>query len=560
MDFFSKHKRDLEWFQEYTIKWMTAFALGIGVIFSLIGFITNATFTGLSFATLAFGLIMMFFVLKDYYSIAAGVFFIGLSFYIFVDAAMRGITGNLDYMVVILVASGILVNLGFTVIIGISSTTATLILTALGFFDWLPVTDPESGLIYLTAITAAVPLQIMGLILALMIRRVIMKHNIDLQESKEGLQMTLKSIAEGVITTENSGVIVMANKEITRLSRMPIDEIKSKTIFDLFHIFDEFSRDPITKETPPYILETESKFMTDSVFLINHKNERFICEFTTSKILGENDNLLGYITVLRDVTYQRELFNEIIKNQKNKSVKLLSGGIAHDFNNILTRITNNLSLLEIDTDEYSVMETTADLEKAVESAKKLTQQLMNFSQDIPLTKEETSIDELVTETTKFMLKGTSVELRLDIDENLWDVRIDRGQIEQVIQNIVLNALQAMNDEGLLSLQIRNILLPKKNTCNLPYGAYVLISITDSGPGIPEDQIHQVFDPYFSTKEDGHGIGLAVCNTIVKNHGGTIKTDNIEGSGARFYFYLPAIHELENNLKREKTEQKNQALT
>lgn len=539
MEFLPKLRRDLEWFQEYIIKWMTVFAIGVGGIFTIIGFIGDASFKELAIVVLLIGLMMLIFVIKKYYKLAASLFFVGLSAYILMDGAIRRLTGNLDYLVVILVASGILINLRFTIGLGISTFISTLILTALGYFDWLPVMDTETGLYYVTSISAAATLQILGILLALIIRRVIMNQLGKLQRSEENLQSTLQSIGEGVIITDASGEIVMANQEISRLSEKDISKIESVTIYDLFDIHDEQSSQRIKKNQPP-ILEAKGGSMSDSVTIINHKDDKYICEFTTSEIENKRGELLGYVTVLRDVTYRRGMFKEIVKNQKNKSIKILSGGIAHDFNNILTRIVGTINVMKLEDTSPSIDSLIEDLEQATNAAKRLTDQLMNFSRGLPLSKEKVSFDELIRETTEFMIKGSNVETVYEFDKKLWEVAVDQGQIEQVIQNIILNSIQAIEDKGKIIITAENVVLQKHNLCNLPEGKYLRVSITDTGPGIPQQALPHVFDPYFTTKEDGHGIGLAICNTIIKNHAGTMNVENTEDAGARFYFYLPAM--------------------
>jgi CheY-like chemotaxis protein/two-component sensor histidine kinase len=231
----------------------------------------------------------------------------------------------------------------------------------------------------------------------------------------------------------------------------------------------------------------------------------------------------------------------------------LAGGLAHDFNNLLTAILGNLSLaadkLPADSPILPIIKKS---EQAATRAGDLTHKLLTFSKgDAPI-KETSSLPELIRESADFVLHGSGVQCLYNIPEDLWQADIDRSQISQVIQNLALNARQAMNDSGTLSISCRNRTekeLPEEAQL-LPPDNYVVITIHDDGPGIPEDIINRIFDPYFSTrktdKTKGNGLGLAIVHSILEKHNGLIAVKSSPGQGSRFALYLPAVLKKEKN--------------
>jgi PAS domain S-box-containing protein len=250
----------------------------------------------------------------------------------------------------------------------------------------------------------------------------------------------------------------------------------------------------------------------------------------------------AWLSLILDVTEKHLMEREISKNQKLESLGILAGGIAHDFNNLLTSIIGNLSiaLLELPESQHNIREIVKEAEDACIRAAQLTKQLLTFSKGGAPIKQSTTILDILKDTITFLLRGTSIKTIYDIDQNLPLVHIDAGQISQVIQNIVINAKQAMPMGGSLTIHAsripsseildHNIMLREKN--------YILISISDTGIGIPAEFLSKIFDPYFSTKESGSGLGLAMCYSIIKKHDGWIQVDSTVGEGTTFKIYLP----------------------
>jgi two-component system cell cycle sensor histidine kinase/response regulator CckA len=231
---------------------------------------------------------------------------------------------------------------------------------------------------------------------------------------------------------------------------------------------------------------------------------------------------------------------DALKAQKLESLGLLAGGIAHDFNNILTAILGNINLAKMNaTPGDRVFERLAEAERGTRRAESLTQQLLTFSKGGAPIKKSGPIVSLLKECAEFSLRGSNVKLKFSIPEDLWPVEVDEGQISQVINNLVINADQAMPDGGLVRISAENTVVGPEHGLPLTNGKFVKVSIADAGIGIPQEFIQRIFDPYFTTKQKGSGLGLATSYSIVKAHSGLITVESKLSAGATFHVYLPA---------------------
>jgi len=253
-----------------------------------------------------------------------------------------------------------------------------------------------------------------------------------------------------------------------------------------------------------------------------------------------NNRLLGFWLATRDITGRQCLKEDTLRAQKLESIGILAGGIAHDFNNILTAILGNINLAKIHTrPKTKTFQRLVEAEKGVWRAKELTGQLLTFSKGGLPIKKVWPLGPLLKEATSFALMGSNVGLEFSIAEDLWPVEADEGQIGQVINNIVLNAGQAMPDGGEVYVTAQNLVVTSETGLPLNDGKFVKVSITDKGVGIPENYIHRVFDPYFTTKQTGSGLGLATAYSIIKKHGGFVSVESRLSKGTTFNVYLPA---------------------
>ncbi|MBN1807834.1 MAG: PAS domain S-box protein [Planctomycetes bacterium] len=262
-------------------------------------------------------------------------------------------------------------------------------------------------------------------------------------------------------------------------------------------------------------------------------------EATASFIRDETGRPVGIVGVTRDISERKRLEEERLKTQKLESLGLLAGGIAHDFNNILTAIMGNISLARMHLKNEKIHKVLKASEEAVSQAGRLTQQLLAFSRGGTPAKETASVAEILRETAEFVLRGSSISSTISIPPDLWPADVDKAQIGQVIHNLVLNALQAMPDGGTVKVEASNMDHPPPGAAALAEGRYIRISITDSGAGISPANLQNIFDPYFTTKQSGNGLGLTITYYIVKRHGGHIEVDSELEKGTAITVYLPA---------------------
>jgi two-component system, cell cycle sensor histidine kinase and response regulator CckA len=251
-------------------------------------------------------------------------------------------------------------------------------------------------------------------------------------------------------------------------------------------------------------------------------------------------NLHGLWWLKRDISEKKRMEEEILKAQKLESLGVLAGGIAHDFNNLLMAIGGNIALGQ--SHSKLTRESAARFEaamKATNRAQDLTRQLLTFSKGGAPVKSTASLSQLLTDCMSFVLRGSSVRCHYSVPEDLWPVDMDEGQISQVINNLAINALEAMPRGGAVLVRAQNVHIGKEQKLSLKEGRYVRVSIADRGEGITREHISKIFDPYFTTKEKGSGLGLASSYSIIKKHDGLLTLRSKVGVGTTFYFFLPA---------------------
>jgi PAS domain S-box-containing protein len=253
-----------------------------------------------------------------------------------------------------------------------------------------------------------------------------------------------------------------------------------------------------------------------------------------SPIKRTDGKIIGYVGTVEDITEIQQARQEMLKAQKLESLGLMAGGIAHDFNNILTSILGNVSLARLQLDDpEKVSARLESAEKAAARARDLTQQLLTFSKGGEPIKKTIAIRGLLKEAAEFALHGSNVRGEFTLADDLWPVEADEGQLSQVIHNLVLNAVQAMPDGGTVTIRAENAVSRRKEE------RFVRISVADTGVGVPEQYLQKIFDPYFTTKQQGSGLGLATCYSIIRKHGGKIRAASTLGKGSTFYLSLPA---------------------
>ncbi len=358
-----------------------------------------------------------------------------------------------------------------------------------------------------------------------------------LEAEKEQLAVTLRSIGDAVITTDIDGRVVLVNRVAEDITGWSQQEACGKSLQEIFHIVDGHDgtprHNPVDKVQSSGIVELES----NTKLITRDGREREIAD-SCAPIRDRQNRIIGVVLVFRDVTVQNKMQAEAIRAHKLESVGILAGGIAHDFNNVLTAILGNISLVERIKDFEKQKPLLANAEKACMRAKGLTQQLLTFARGGEPIRETASIHDVIRDSADFVLQGSNVACNFTIPDTLWLVKIDKGQISQVVQNIALNAKNAMPKGGVIDIVCENWAWEKNGACPAP-GNYVRVTIKDTGIGISAENIEKIFDPYFTTRDVGHGLGLAVTRSIIAKHNGYIEVVSKLGEGTAFIIYLPA---------------------
>ena len=299
---------------------------------------------------------------------------------------------------------------------------------------------------------------------------------------------------------------------------------------DLSSVKDAFIQALRTNQS--YVREYRIKAKDGGILWIQEKGQ----------IIRHQDGKIDYISgVFFDITERKIFEEERLIFSKMESLGVLAGGIAHDFNNILTVILGNINLAMLDLPvEYGGQKILTEAEKACFQAQSLARQLLTFAKGGAPIKELVAIEPLIRESATFACRGSAVRGEFTLPDNLWALEVDPGQINQVFQNLIINAIQAMPGGGTIKIQAENLVLAAESDLPLSPGRYVKISLQDQGGGMPAGYLAKIFDPYFTTKQKGSGLGLATSYFIIKNHHGHIAVESKLGVGTTFTIYLPAV--------------------
>ncbi len=361
-----------------------------------------------------------------------------------------------------------------------------------------------------------------------------------LAEEKERLSVTLRSIGDAVIVCDVEGRVTLLNKVAEQYTGWNAVEAAGKPLAEIFPIVNEQTGEPCQQPVEKVIRTGLTCGLANHTVLVRKDGSRIVIEDSGAPIRDSASRIIGVVLVFRDVTEKRRIEEELIKAEKLQSVGLLAGGLAHDFNNLLTSIVGNISLAKMYVDGRSrAYDRLVEAETASRRATDLTTQLLTFSKGGAPVRRTSAIGDVIRESAGFALSGTSVAPEFRIDPDTWSVDIDSGQMSQVFSNLIINAVHAMPRGGTIVFSTSNLLLRENEVPTLCPGAYVRVSLQDSGPGIAAEVLPRIFEPYFTTKKKGSGLGLASVYSIVKRHDGHIIVESAPGRGATFHVYLPA---------------------
>jgi PAS domain S-box-containing protein len=363
----------------------------------------------------------------------------------------------------------------------------------------------------------------------------------ELLAEKERLAVTLSSIGDGVMATDLTGKITLMNRAAEQITGWTADIALGRKLAVVLSVTTENNSEPPV-DLLQQVQETGAPCYRQELVSIYSKDgdEKIIAD-SAAPIRDQDGKTIGIIIVIRDITEKVRTRKELQTAQKLESIGLLAGGIAHDFNNLLTAIYGNISLAKMYPDDKNkVFHYLDKTENSLSQARGLTQQLLTFAKGGSPVKQVVTIGSLLQEVAKFSLRGSKINLQTDIAADLLPVEVDTGQFSQVINNLAINANQAMPGGGTLTIKAENTLFPPTEVIHgKKSNHYIKITVADQGIGISQKYLDKIFDPYFTTKYEGSGLGLATVYSIIKNHHGHIKAESEPGKGSTFTILLPA---------------------
>lgn len=347
------------------------------------------------------------------------------------------------------------------------------------------------------------------------------------------------ALSESVIVADARGKLIFANSRAAKMFQLPPDKVRGQSVGDVFRLVNRQSGrhgdDPVDRALnadQPLPLISD-----DALAAPIEGGTATPIVWTARAAFGPDNKPRGVVIVFRNPEEMTLTPEELVKANRFESLGLLAGGIAHDFNNLLTTILGAVSLGK-DNRDYSAL---ADAEQACTTAKGLTKQLLAFAKGGAGTQVVCASKEILLDSIKIAAAAATAEIALDVPEGVEPVMVDRAQILQVFQNLIVNALQAMPPPPhapRLQIRAANLHLADDQVPSLPAGDYVEFEVRDNGSGIKPEHVEKIFDPFFTTKKHGTGLGLATVLSIVRKHGGQLGLDTEVGKGTAFTVYLP----------------------
>jgi PAS domain S-box-containing protein len=350
------------------------------------------------------------------------------------------------------------------------------------------------------------------------------------------LMAALETIAEGVIVTDSKSRILYANTKAEALTGTRSGSAKGQELDQVFNCFHRETRQRAEGLVDQVLTSRESIPISDQYTLELPDGTQRPISLTCQMINNEGRDLFGAALVFRDPSEMTRTPEEIITCNRMEALGNLASGIAHDFNMIMAGILGGISLAK-DKKEFEPLEAA---EKGCLRARELTRQMLSFAKTGNTGQKIQRIDRLIRDCVALATSGSPKKVATYVPNDLHSARVDAAQISQVVQNLVLNALQATKEDDRIEIGAENIVLADREIKDLPAGEYIRIAVGDSGIGIPAENLDRIFTPFFSTRDDATGLGLAMVKTIVEKHNGTVSVESTEGRGAVFSLYLPAV--------------------
>ncbi len=361
-----------------------------------------------------------------------------------------------------------------------------------------------------------------------------------LRQSEERFRELAETLPETVFETDARGKLTFVNRRAFDLFGYSKEDLDAG-----ISVFDLFPPEELDRGRENFAKHLRGEDVGSSEYKVTKKNGTLFQIATYAVPIVRNGNIEGIRGIVVDITEKKRIEEELAKAAKLESIGVLAGGIAHDFNNLLAVILGNVTYVKSNVpniDSERTVEALSAAEQATLRARDLTEQLLTFSAGGVPVKKIINIRGVVEESAAFLVRGTNVRCIFGAGDDLWPVDADESQIGQVVNNMVINAVQAMPEGGEIRVRCDNYVAGPDKSPDLPAlkeGKYVKISVADTGVGISPEYIQKVFDPFFTTKYKGSGLGLSTSYSIVKTHGGLITVESEIGVGSTFNVYLPA---------------------
>lgn len=374
------------------------------------------------------------------------------------------------------------------------------------------------------------------------------KHKIEreVRESEEWLSSTLRSAGDAVIATDMENRVVFMNPVAEALTGWKAEDASEKPLGEVFRAVSEETGEDVERDVAEAFREGKVVSMSGCIMTARDGSQIQISD-VAAPIRDDENNVIGMVRMFRDASGPVRTGEGPSEVQAADSVGDRLERIAQDFNNLLGSIFNNLYLAMLYVKpEDKIYKMLTSIEKATLLASHLTSSLSKVAEDGKSVEKAASgspVDEWIRDAVFLALAESNVRCEYSISDSLWSISVDEEELRRIINNLVINARDAMPEGGLVKVRADNVIVGKEDELPLSEGAHVVISVEDQGAGIPEDNFDKIFDPYFTTRgRPGRrvaGLGLSIVTSIVNSYGGHIKVESEVGMGTNVMVYLPA---------------------
>jgi len=373
-----------------------------------------------------------------------------------------------------------------------------------------------------------------------------LKTEKELRQSEEKYRDLMENSNDFILMVSPNAELIYANKAWRDTLGYSEEELSGRSMMEIIHpdhhasCMDKFGK----------ILCGRNEKTIDTVFVTKDGKEINVEGSCNCKFVNGEPAFIR--SIFRDVTERMQMEAQLQKSQKLESIGLIAGGIAHDFNNILGGLHGLLSVVKNSLKDHArQVEMLSEAQDSCMKGKELTSKFITFAEGGTPFKRKILINNLVKDSVESAMSSFDMNCQFDLAKDLWLAEADDSQLQQVINNIVINACESMNQRGTLTVSTKNYLTNDNDRVPLSDGRYIEIILKDEGQGIPKEDLPKIFDPYFTTKrmasEKGTGFGLAICHSIIEKHQGQIIVESAVGKGTTFHIYLPAVSsETEND--------------